>query len=145
MFAGLNVFRYLVARALEITNFEFSETYLFFWDKLERSNMLLQWYIDHPEVQQSDRVAEYMSPAFLTDGGWWNYFANLVTKYGVVPKAAMNETYQSWMSEGMNEIVCDRLMATVCQIQRLQQRGSANGQRPNGPNGRSGAIAPTQN
>jgi bleomycin hydrolase len=124
MFAGLNIFRYLLTNALNVIDFEFSETYLFFWDKLERSNTLLQWYIDHPESTQYDRTAEYMGPAFLSDGGWWNYFANLVNKYGLIPKTAMNETYQSWMSDGMNEILCDRIMSCATQIRKLQRSKS---------------------
>jgi bleomycin hydrolase len=124
MFAGLNIFRYIVIRALDIQNFEFSESYLFFWDKLERSNTLLQWFIDHPESNQHDRMAEYMSPHFLSDGGWWNYYSNLVDKYGLIPKTAMNETFQSWMSDDMNEVLCNRIMACANKIHQMQKRKS---------------------
>ena len=124
MFAGLNIFRYLLTRALDVVDFEFSESYLFFWDKLERSNTLLQWYIDNPDSTQYDRTAEYMGPTFLSDGGWWNYFSNLVNKYGLIPKTAMNETYQSWMSDGMNEILCDRIMSCATQIRKMQSHKS---------------------
>src|SRR3989304_9660804 len=31
MFAGLNMFSHMIIKALKLENFEFSETYLFFW------------------------------------------------------------------------------------------------------------------
>lgn len=113
MFAGLNIFRHSVIAALNLETFEFSETYLFFWDKLERSNSYLRWFIDHPEITQTDREFDFMVEDFTGDGGWWNTFANLVTKYGVVPKSAMKETFQSDSSDDMNKIIDERLQATA--------------------------------
>jgi bleomycin hydrolase len=52
----------------------------------------------------------------LSDGGWWNTFSNLINKYGIVPKSAMPETYQSDYSEDMNDIILDRLQAAVHEI-----------------------------
>ena len=50
LFSGLNIFRHLVIRALNLENFEFSETYLFFWDKFERSNSFLNWFAEYIET-----------------------------------------------------------------------------------------------
>ena len=59
MFAGLNIFRHFVINALDIPNFEFSETYLFFWDKWERCNYLLQFFIDNDD-EPGSRMADHM-------------------------------------------------------------------------------------
>lgn len=111
LFSGLNMFRHSVIQALDLENFEFSETYLFFWDKLERSNSYLRWFIDHPKVEITDISFTYMVSSYMTDGGWWNTFTNLVTKYGLIPKSAMKETWQSNQSDDMNQILNERLQS----------------------------------
>jgi bleomycin hydrolase len=111
MYAGLNMFRHSVIGALDLDNFEFSETYLFFWDKFERANRYLRWFIDHPNVDPEDESFKFMVDEYTGDGGWWNMFANLVSKYGLVPKSAMKETFQSEDSEDMNQILNNCLQA----------------------------------
>lgn len=111
MFSGLNMFRHSVIQALDLENFEFSETYLFFWDKLERANRYLRWFIDHPGVDTQNEAFKFIIDEYTSDGGWWNMFANLVNKYGLVPKSAMKETFQSDDSEDMNQILNDRLQS----------------------------------
>jgi len=113
MFAGLNMFRHSVIHGMKLENFEFSETYLFFYDKLERSNSYLRWIIDNPESKPGDREFDYMVESSLQDGGWWNCFSNLVTKYGLIPKNAMKETFHSGDSEEMNKILLDKLHETA--------------------------------
>lgn len=105
MFSGLNMFRHSVINALSLDNFEFSETYLFFWDKMERSNRYLRWFINHPNVKPEDDAFKFIIDEYTSDGGWWNMFSNLVTKYGLVPKSAMKETFQSEDSDDMNQIL----------------------------------------
>ena len=113
MFAGLNMFRHSVIQAMNLENFEFSETYLFFYDKLERSNSYLRWIIDNPDSKPGDRDFDYMVESSLQDGGWWNCFSNLVSKYGLIPKNAMKETFHSGDSEEMNKILLDKLHETA--------------------------------
>ena len=118
MFAGFNVFRHNLIKALHLDNFEFSEAYLFFYDKLERSNVFLNWFIktDKEKIKPRNREYEYMIHHFMGDGGLWNHFANLVNKYGVVPKHVMNETFQSVDTDDMNDIIDRQLKCGVKQI-----------------------------
>jgi bleomycin hydrolase len=113
MFSGLNMFRHSVIGALNLDNFEFSETYLFFYDKLERANRYLRWFINHPEAGSEDNGFKFMVEDYIGDGGWWNMFSNLVMKYGLVPKTAMKETFQSEDSEDMNQILNDCLQSST--------------------------------
>jgi bleomycin hydrolase len=122
MFSGLNIFRHSVINALDLENFEFSEVYLFFWDKLERSNRYIRWFIDHPDVKPDDEAFKFIIEEYTSDGGWWNMFANLVKKYGLVPKSAMKETFQSEDSDDMNQIVNTCLQATVNYIYKNRNR-----------------------
>jgi len=121
IFSALNTFRHMLINALNLENFEFSQTYLFFWDKLERSNTYLRWFIDHPNAKPGDRdFTFFISDYNTSDGGWWNMLASLVKKYGLVPASAMRETYQSDDSEDMNHIIKEHL--DDCVIRILQNR-----------------------
>lgn len=122
MFAGLNMFRHQIIEALNLENFEFSTVYLFFWDKLERSNTYLKWFIDHPEFKMDSREYDYMISSYMNDGGWWNTFANLVNKYGLVPLSCMKETFQSEDSEDMNKIISEKLDQTVSYIYKNRNK-----------------------
>ena len=122
MFSGLNVFRHLLIKALDLDNFEFSETYLFFYDKLERANYLLNWFIKNPQYAIDSRETQYIidTNMYLSDGGYWQSFTNLVKKYGVVPKEAMPETWQSADSEDLNDDVWTRTLACANWIRKNQ-------------------------
>jgi bleomycin hydrolase len=137
IFSGLNVFRHHVIKALDLENFEFSETYLFFWDKFERSNSFLQGitnYFDNnieSDDFENDNLFKYLveTEKFMSDGGYWNNFANLVTKYGLIPKTAMPETCQSEYSTDMNEILMDILQSTANQIYKIMKKDMKNNKR----------------
>ena len=53
MFAGLNMLRPLVIEKYKLDDFEFSESYLAFWDKLEKANFFLETMI---ELERSQAV-----------------------------------------------------------------------------------------
>ncbi len=114
IFAALNMFRHIIIRVLNLENFEFSEVYLFFWDKFERANTYIRWFIDNPDAKPGDRDFDYMISGYNTsDGGWWNMVASLVHKYGLVPANAMRETFQSDDSDNMNQIIKEQLDSSV--------------------------------
>jgi bleomycin hydrolase len=111
IFSGLNMFRHSVINGLNLENFEFSETYLFFWDKFERSNTLLHMFDEYlknnENLNPNDNFFKYIThkEQWMSDGGYWNYFSNLVSKYGLIPKSAMPETVHSEYSSDMNTIL----------------------------------------
>jgi bleomycin hydrolase len=113
MFAALNVFRHSIIDSLDLENFEFSETYLFFYDKLEMANTFLMWAIDNREKKRGDREFDHMVDHALEDGGYWCSFVNLVEKYGLVPKDSMKETAHSEDSEDLNKIVLEKMHETA--------------------------------
>lgn len=116
MFAGLNIFRHNLIHAYNLENFEFSQTYLFLWDKLERFNSVLDWFEKYPNSSLEEKSTNYMLHEYMNDGGWWNSFTNLVKKYGLIPKSVMTETYQSDSTEEMNRNITYRLHAVVSRI-----------------------------
>ena len=95
IFAACNFLREKIAHELNVNNFELSQNYIAFFDKLEKANYLLASIVDLIASEPDERVLMHVLVNGVGDGGQWDMFVNLVKKYGVVPKNVMNETYQS--------------------------------------------------
>ena len=102
MFAGLNLCRVDTRNILNVKDFEFSQNYLMFWDKLERANFILEAVIETADRPAGDRTVAFLLQSPIPDGGQWDMFTALVAKHGVVPKSAMPETESSANSSRMN-------------------------------------------
>ena len=110
MFAGLNVMRHYLMREFNLPkDFEFSQSYLFFYDKLERANFFLNSVIDNRSKPSDDRLLQHLFDDPICDGGQWDMFVNLVKKYGVVPKTAYAESFHSSSSSRMNWVLTWKL------------------------------------
>ena len=108
-YAGLNLFRIYLGRKHGLRNFEFSQTYFMFWDKLEKSNYFLNSIIDTAQESWDSRLIMHLLYNPIQDGGQWDMWVNLIKKYGVVPKSEMPETYQSGKSMRMNRMITRKL------------------------------------
>ncbi len=95
LFTGLNVMRSRMILDQGLEGMEFSQNYLFFFDQLEKSNLFLQAVIDTRKKPMDDKTVEWLFRNPLSDGGTFTGVADLVSKYGVVPKGVMQETYAS--------------------------------------------------
>ncbi|MGH3278782.1 MAG: aminopeptidase C [Trebonia sp.] len=105
LFAGLNLLRVGVMRETGLKNFEFSQNYTMFWDKLERANYFLEAVIETADRDLDDRTVAYLLQSAAGDGGQWNMFAALVAKHGLVPKGTMPETHSSSNTAKMNSVL----------------------------------------
>jgi bleomycin hydrolase len=84
LFASTNVFRVAIMKKHNLREFELSQAYLFFWDKLEKANYFLEQIIDTSEEELESRLVQELLKAPVNDGGQWDMVANLVAKYGLV-------------------------------------------------------------
>ena len=105
LFAGLNLLRVGVMRKTGLKDFEFSQNYAMFWDKLERANYFLEAIIETADRDLDDRTVAFLLDSAASDGGQWNMFAALVAKHGLVPKGYMPETQSSSNTARMNSIL----------------------------------------
>jgi bleomycin hydrolase len=105
LFAGLNLLRVGVMRKTGLKDFEFSQNYAMFWDKLERANYFLEAVIETAGRDLDDRTVAFLLQSVAGDGGQWNMFAALVEKHGLVPKGYMPETQSSSSTARMNSIL----------------------------------------
>ncbi len=96
LFTGMNVLRAKMIKEQNLpTGMEFSQNYLFFYDQLEKANLFLQAIIDTRKKPMDDQTVMWLFHNPLSDGGTFTGVADLVAKYGIVPKGVMPETYTS--------------------------------------------------
>ena len=98
LFAATNVLREIVAKKLNLENFELSQSWLAFWDKFERVNAYLDAICETASLPHDDRLVDHLVGTGVHDGGQWDMFVNIVDKYGILPKNAYPETAHQHLS-----------------------------------------------
>ncbi len=111
IFAGLNILREKVIKKCKLNNFELSNCYIAFYDKLERFNVLLERLISYKKDNKKlyDRYISSLLEYGMTDGGTFTNLANLIEKYGIVPESIFPETYASSNTYEIN-LILSRLL-----------------------------------
>ena len=123
MFAALNTLRYQVMRKCNLKTFELSQAYLFFWDKLEKSNYFLESILETLEEPTGGRLVSYLLTSPVGDGGQWDMLCSLIEKYGVVPKTAYPESKSSSASREMDATLTEKLREDACILRKLHGEG----------------------
>ena len=123
LFTGLNVMRAKMIAEQNLNGFEFSQVYNFFFDQLEKSNLFLQGIIDTRKKPIDDRMVEWLFNHPLSDGGTFTGVADLVAKYGVVPKEAMRETFSSNNTSAFNGVIKRKLREFGIQLREASEAG----------------------
>ena len=124
LFAATNVLRERIAKELNLEKFELSQSYLAFWDKFERANYFLESILETANLPADDRTVSFVLATGVHDGGQWDMFANIVEKYGVVPKDVYNETYQSCHTNSMNHYLNRNLKICAAKLRAMVAEGS---------------------
>ena len=125
MFAALNAMRFGLIKKYNLENFEFSQAYPLFWDKLEKSNYFLENILATLDEETGSRIVAFLLTAPLNDGGQFDMFAGLVEKYGVVPKSAMPETVCSSATAEMDKYLTLKLREYACKLRGDYRRGES--------------------
>ncbi len=123
LFAAANVLRERIAKDLKLENFELSQSYLAFWDKFERCNYFLNAMLELADRPTDDRTVSFLLQTGVHDGGQWDMFANVVRKYGVIPKDVYDETWQSENTRGMNRILNRGLKVAAAKLRKMVNDG----------------------
>ena len=120
MFSGLNVLRGNFAKAHNDTlAVEFSHAYLFFYDQLEKANLMLQAVIDNAKLPMEDARVQFFFKNPINDGGTFCGVADLAEKYGLVPKSVQPETYSSDNTKIMAKLVSRKLREFGLELRKL--------------------------
>ena len=123
MFSGLNVLRSDFALRTDSLRVEFSEAYLFFWDQLEKANLMLQGIIDNGNKPIDDLRVQFFFKQPIGDGGTFCGVADLAEKYGLVPREAMPETFASDNTSRASRLVASKLREFGLQLREMVEKG----------------------
>ena len=117
MFGTLNLFRFGTRNKMHLSNFEFSESYPYFFHLLEQSNAFLELVRETKDRPIEDcRVLSEFLDQPLADSGDWGIAVNLIQKYGLVPKSVFPETHSSGNTESLVGFLTDRLRRVAHKI-----------------------------
>lgn len=124
MFSGFNVLRANFAKQhADSLAVEFSHNYLFFYDQLEKANLMLQGVIDHAdEPMDSERVRFFFKNP-LNDGGTFCGVSDLADKYGLVPAEVQPETFSADNTSKMSSLLSSKLREFGLELRKMVADG----------------------
>ena len=123
MFSGMNVLRADFAKRTDSLTVDFSQSYLFFWDQLEKANLFLQGIVDTGKKPIDDLRVQFFFKNPLNDGGTFCGVADLADKYGLVPKSVMPETFSSDNTNRMSRLISSKLREYGLQLRKMVADG----------------------
>ena len=119
MFSGLNVLRSNYMAQADSVSIEFSQAYLFFWDQLEKSNLMLQGVIDTAKKPIDDQRVQFFFHSPIGDGGTFCGVADLAPKYGLVPSEIMPESFTSENTSKARSLISSKLREFGLQLRDM--------------------------
>ncbi len=109
MFSGFNVLRGNFAKRTDSLTVSLSQGYLFFYDQLEKSNLMLQGVIDTAKKPFEDQRVQFFFHSPIGDGGTFCGVADLAEKYGLVPSSVQPESYSAESTSRMAALLKSKL------------------------------------
>lgn len=120
----LNTLRHKFATKYNFKDFELSQNYLFFWDRIERANMYFQKIIATAKKPLHDRTVDFYLSFALNDGGQWANAASIIEKYGVVPEYVMPDTYNTRDTSDVAEVMNYLMRKDALELRRMVNDGA---------------------
>ena len=119
MFSGLNVLRSNFTNKADSIAIEFSQAYLFFWDQLEKANLMLQGVIDTGKKPIDDPRVQFFFKSPINDGGTFCGVSDLAPKYGLVPGEIQPETFTSDNTSKARSLISSKLREFGLQLRDM--------------------------
>lgn len=119
MFTSMNTIRPQVIKKFNLSSFDFSHNYNYFWDLFEKSNLFLDNIIATADRSMDDRELVLYFSGPVDDGGVWNSFFNVAKKYGIVPAEVMPETNISNKTSQLTRLINEKLRGDGYKIRTL--------------------------
>ena len=124
MFSGFNVLRANFAKQhADTLAVEYSHDYLFFYDQLEKANLMLQGVIDTAKKPMDDTRVQFFFKNPLNDGGTFCGVSDLADKYGLVPKSVQPETFSAENSAKMSSMISSKLREFGLELRQMAADG----------------------
>ncbi|KAI6250889.1 Bleomycin hydrolase [Erysiphe necator] len=124
LFASTNVFRVALMKRHNLDKFELSQAYLFFYDKLEKSNYFLQQVLDTVHEPLDQRLMQTLLNQPVSDGGQWDMVVNLVEKYGLVPHVLYPDSFNATSSSSIDDLITTKLRENALRLRSFASSGT---------------------
>ena len=121
-FAGINMIKHDIAKNLNIKpeNIDLSVNYLTFYDKLEKSNTI---YENIVSLEKYDfDTLNSLKILNLEEGGYFEYFRELVKKYGIIPSSYMPENATSEDSYSLMIIFNEKIKRDIYKLLEAKKK-----------------------
>ncbi|MCI2068392.1 MAG: C1 family peptidase [Bacilli bacterium] len=127
IFSASNLLREMIAKKTQMKmddkihngNFEISQNYISFYDKLEKINYTLEGVISLLDEKPDDRKLMFLLQNGVGDGGQWDMYVSIVKKYGICPKSAYKENAQSDETKDSNAVINTSIKKFAYDAQKL--------------------------
>ncbi|WP_125713233.1 C1 family peptidase [Companilactobacillus kedongensis] len=126
LFSALTNLRTEFATKYNMKDFELSQNYLSFWDRLEKANYFYQNILETADLPVNDRKVNLLFTYPNVDGGQWQYAADLINKYGVVPTYAMPETSVSENTSEFNAVLKKMMRKNGIELRQMVSDNASN-------------------
>ncbi|MEZ5084070.1 MAG: C1 family peptidase [Bacteroidales bacterium] len=123
LFTGLNVLRAEVIEQKSLDNFSFSQSFNFFYDQLEKSNLFLEGIIATADKPIDDKKVEWLFKNPIGDGGQWTGVVDIISKYGVVPSDIFPESYNSENTRLVSQFIRRKLKEDGLTLRNMYKDG----------------------
>lgn len=105
IFSSTNLIRTKMAKKLNLPDFSFSNSYISFFDKLEKSNFALNKIFEMRNMDVTNRNYDKFLRLNYLECGQWEFAKNIIKKYGLVPQNSMKDHIHSFYPEDVNYFI----------------------------------------
>lgn len=105
---------------LKVENMDFSSTYIGFYDKLEKANVLYNTLIECPDLS-IDTINTQVN-RYIGNYGTFHFCAEIVDKYGLVPTPYMREVNENYNHSLTFELLKDKIKGDALSLLSLKTK-----------------------
>lgn len=129
IYAGLNMIKHNIAQNLniDVKELELSNSYIAFFDKLEKSNNAYENIINLKNLDLGYINNEDFLQYCVSEGGHWEWFVSIVNKYGIVPLSFMPDAFESMDYQNLEMVYTEKVKKDV--ISLLEEKKNSNDKR----------------
>ena len=106
--------RKMIGKYNLLPTFKLSQKFVLMYDHIEKCNTLLEilYFVMHKKnVPIASLEMLHLRSMYKGDGGTWDFFKNIVLKYGLVPYESYPDNMQSSHTHDLNEMLSDYICA----------------------------------
>lgn len=124
LFAATNILRVELIKKYKLgDDFEFSQAYLCWCDKLEKANWFLEGIVKTVDEELDGRLVQHLLKEPMQDGGQWDMAVSLIQKYGLFPKSIFPESAHSGNTRELNWLLTVKLREFAYKLRIMHKDG----------------------